>query len=36
VLRADRIVQESLTVAVGKTRTVDMDLYHGVAEHFFA
>jgi phosphofructokinase-like protein len=36
VLRADRITQESLTVAVGRTRTVDMDLFHGVAEHFFA
>jgi ATP-dependent phosphofructokinase / diphosphate-dependent phosphofructokinase len=36
VLHGDRVVQEELTVAVGKTRTVDMDLFHGVAEHFFA
>jgi 6-phosphofructokinase 1 len=36
VLQGDRVVQEELTVAVGKTRTVDMDLFHGVAEHFFA
>ncbi len=36
VLRGDQIVYEDLTVAVGKTRTVDMDLYEGVAEHFFA
>lgn len=36
VLRGEKIVTEDLTVAVGKTRTVDMDLYEGVAEHFFA
>jgi 6-phosphofructokinase 1 len=36
VLRGQHIVQERLTVAVGKTRTVDMELFHGVAEHFFA
>ncbi len=36
VLRGEKILTEDLTVAVGKTRTVDMDLYEGVAEHFFA
>jgi len=36
VLRGEKIVTEDLLVAVGKTRTVDMDLYEGVAEHFFA
>jgi 6-phosphofructokinase len=36
VLRGEKIVEEDLTVAVGKTRTVDMDLYEGVAKHFFA
>ena len=36
VLRGDAIIQEDLSVAVGKTRTVDMDLYSGVAEYFFA
>lgn len=36
VLREDRIQQESLTVAVGRTREVDTELFHGVAEHFFA
>ena len=36
VLRGEKILQEDLTVAVGKTRTVDMDLYEGVAKHFFA
>lgn len=36
VLRGEKILTEDLSVAVGKTRTVDMDLYHGVAEHFFA
>jgi phosphofructokinase-like protein len=36
VLRGEKIVDEDLTVAVGKTRTVDMDLYEGVAKHFFA
>jgi ATP-dependent phosphofructokinase / diphosphate-dependent phosphofructokinase len=36
VLRGEQIVREDLTVAVGKTRTVDMDLYEGVASHFFA
>lgn len=36
VLRGTSIELEDLTVAVGRTRTVDMDLYHGVAEPFFA
>ncbi len=36
VLRGDTIELDDLGVAVGKTRTVDMDLYHGVAEPFFA
>ena len=36
VLRGEKIVNEQLSVAVGKTRTVDMELFHGVAEHFFA
>ena len=36
VLRGDQVVYEDLTVAVGKTRTVDMDLVADVAEHFFA
>lgn len=36
VLRGEKILTEYLTAAVGKTRTVDMDLYEGVAEHFFA
>ncbi len=36
VLRGDKIVTEDLEVAVGKTRTVDMELYEGVAEYFFA
>ena len=36
VLRGEKIVYEDLTVAVGRTRTVDMDLYEGVAQHFFA
>lgn len=36
VLRGEKIELEDLTVAVGKTRTVDMDLYEGVAKHFFA
>ncbi len=35
VLRGTKIELADLTVAVGKTRTVDTDLYHGVAEHFF-
>jgi phosphofructokinase-like protein len=35
VVRGDRIELEDLGVAVGKTRTVDMDLYHDVAEQFF-
>jgi hypothetical protein len=36
VLRGQYIVQENLGVAVGRTRTVDMELFHGVAEQFFA
>ncbi|MEM9745729.1 MAG: ATP-dependent 6-phosphofructokinase [Actinomycetota bacterium] len=36
VLRGDKIEREDLTVAVGATRTVDMDLFEGVAIHFFA
>jgi len=36
VLRGDKIELEELTVAVGKTRTVDRELFDGVASHFFA
>jgi ATP-dependent phosphofructokinase / diphosphate-dependent phosphofructokinase len=36
VLRGPTVELEDLTVAVGKTRTVDMDLFNGVASHFFA
>jgi phosphofructokinase-like protein len=36
VLRGEQVVCEDLSVAVGKTRTVDMDLVSDVAEHFFA
>ena len=36
VLRGGSIEYASLEVAVGKTRTVDMELFHDVAEHFFA
>jgi ATP-dependent phosphofructokinase / diphosphate-dependent phosphofructokinase len=36
VLRGDHVMLENLTVAVGKTRTVETQLFHGVAEHFFA
>jgi ATP-dependent phosphofructokinase / diphosphate-dependent phosphofructokinase len=36
VVRGTRIELEDLTVAVGKTRTVDRDLFDGVASHFFA
>lgn len=36
VLRGERIELEDLTVAGGRTRTVDMDLFDGVARHFFA
>lgn len=36
VLRGERIVLEDLSVAGGRTRTVDMDLFDGVARHFFA
>ncbi len=36
VLRGDRIEYEDLTVAVGKTRTVDISLFDDVAAHFFA
>jgi ATP-dependent phosphofructokinase / diphosphate-dependent phosphofructokinase len=36
VLRGDHIVLEDLSIAVGKTRPVDVQLYHDVAEPFFA
>ena len=36
VVRGDQIEREHLTVAVGKTRTVDRELFDGVASHFFA
>ena len=36
VLRGERIELEDLMVAVGKTRTVDRELFDGVASHFFA
>jgi ATP-dependent phosphofructokinase / diphosphate-dependent phosphofructokinase len=36
VLRGDRIELEDLSVAVGKTRPVDVTLYRDVAEPFFA
>jgi 6-phosphofructokinase 1 len=36
VVRGSKIELESLDVAVGKTRTVDRDLFDGVASHFFA
>lgn len=36
VLRGEQIELEDLTVAVGKTRTVDRELFDGVASHFFA
>lgn len=36
VLRGQQIELEDLSVAVGKTRTVDMDLFTDVAEYFFA
>ena len=36
VLRGDRIVLEDLSVAGGRTRTVDMELFDGVASLFFA
>ena len=36
VLRGEQVEYEDLTVAVGRTRTVDMQLFDGVAEHFFA
>jgi len=36
VLRGDKIELEDLTVAVGKTRTVDRELFDDVASHFFA
>lgn len=36
VLRGNSIELEDLTVAVGATRTVDMELFDGVATHFFA
>jgi 6-phosphofructokinase 1 len=34
-LRADEIVRVSLAEGVGELKTVDPDLYHGVAETFF-
>ena len=36
VLRGQDITTAPLTEAVGRTRTLDMELYHGVAEVFFA
>ena len=36
VLRGDRIELEDLSVAVGKTRPVDVELFRDVAEPFFA
>ena len=36
VLRGDRIELEDLSVAVGRTRPVDVTLYRDVAEPFFA
>jgi 6-phosphofructokinase 1 len=36
VLRGDQVELEDLTVAVGKTRTVDRNLFDGVASLFFA
>jgi 6-phosphofructokinase 1 len=36
VLRGDRIELEDLSVAVGKTRPVDVALFRDVAEPFFA
>ena len=36
VLRGDQIELEDLKVAVGKTRTVDRELFDNVASHFFA
>jgi 6-phosphofructokinase 1 len=36
VLRGTMIEREPLSTAVGKSRPVDMDLFHGVAEQFFA
>ncbi len=36
VLRGDKIEVEDLSVAVGKTRTVDRELFDNVASHFFA
>jgi phosphofructokinase-like protein len=35
VLRSSRITRTSLTEAMGKNRTVDLDLYHDVANAFF-
>ena len=35
VLRSSRIVRAPLSDAVGKTRTVDLDLYRDVADVFF-
>ena len=36
VLRGERIELANLSVAGGRTRTVDMELFEGVAQHFFA
>jgi ATP-dependent phosphofructokinase / diphosphate-dependent phosphofructokinase len=36
VLRGEQVELEDLSVAVGKTRTVDRELFNGVAAHFFA
>jgi len=36
VLKGEQIELEDLTVAVGQTRTVDRELFDGVAAHFFA
>ncbi len=36
VVRGTEVELEDLTVAVGKTRSLDMDLFHVVAEQFFA
>ena len=36
VVRGTEVELEDLTVAVGKTRSLDMDLFHVVAEQFVA
>jgi hypothetical protein len=35
VFREQRIERAPLSVAVGRTRTVDLSMYHDVAEIFF-